>query len=314
MADLKLTMATFHFGQWEAVRDGTVKPNGIELEISDVPASPVIYRRMVRDLAFDVAEIALITFLGAKWFKIPITAIPVFSNRSLGMTRILYNTRSGIEGPKNLEGKRVGLRAYTVTNTTECRALLNYEFGVDTDKVTWVVTEDAHVSQYKDPPNVQHAPQGKTPEEMLKACEIDAGMGVNVPAEGDIRQLISDEECEAVAIGRYRRTGVYPIGHLMAIKDDVLKEHPWVAPEMYRAFKVSKDLYVESLSERGSDDRRDQQAIRNREIVGGDPLPFGLGRNRKDVEAMIQLAADQHIIPELLPVDSLFAPNTLDLD
>ncbi len=314
MADLKLLLASFHFGQWAAVRDGRVKPDGIEIEVSDVPPRPVIYRRMVRDLDFDIAEVAVTTYVAAKWFKIPITAIPVMGNRDLSMSAIQYNVRSGIKAPKDLEGKRVGVLSYTVTNTTQCRALLNYELGVDTDKIQWVVADDAHVAQYKEPPNVEYAPEGKTLEDMLLAGEIDAGMGLLGPAEGDIKLLLSEDERNEIGLQRYKRTGLLSIGHIMTIKDDVLKENPWVAPAMFQAFKASKDLYLNSLSSITDPAPRDRQALRNREIIGGDPLPFGLERNRKDLEAMIQMDVDQHIIPELMDVDSLFAPNTLDLD
>ena len=149
MADpLHLTIATFNHGQWDALKDGRVTPDGIELEHIQV-ASP--YRPMVRELAYDIAEVALTTFACAKSFDIPITGIPIFSNRDVTMSPIVYNVRSGIKSPADLEGKRVGLRSFTVTNNTQCRALLQYEFGIDTKKVQWVVTEDAHVAQYKEP-------------------------------------------------------------------------------------------------------------------------------------------------------------------
>lgn len=312
MADLRLKTAVFNHGQWDALRDGRVKPEGIELE--HIQASPDTYRRMVRDLEFDIAELALTTFMAAKWFKIPLTGIPIFSNRDVTMSLVVYNARSGIKGPKDLEGKRVGVRSYTVTNTTQCRALLNYEFGVDMDSIQYVVTEDAHVAQYNDPPNVEYAPQGNKLAEMLKAGEIDAGLQVSIEPEGDIRLLFTEDEADEVGLRYYKRTGVYPIGHVMTVKDDVLEENPWVAPAMFKAFTGSKNLYMETLSDRTDPARRDRQALRNREIVGGDPFPFGMARNRKAMEAMVRMDVDQHIIPAPLDVDSLFAPNTLDLE
>jgi len=311
---VRLTMALLNHGQWDALRDGRVKPSGIELQHIEVNPPPMIYRRMVRNLEFDVAEVAITTFLCAKSFDKPISAIPVFSNRDVTMSPIVYNVRSGIKAPKDLEGKRVGMRSYTVTNNTQARALLKSEFGVDTDKVTWVVTEDAHVAEYREPPNVEYAPEGKTLEGMLKAGEIDAGIQLRVPAEGDIRVLLTEEEADEVGLRYYRRTGVYPIGHLITIKDDVLRSHPWIAAELFRAFTASKETYLAGLGQRTDLTERDKQSLRNREIVGGDPLPFGLGRNRKDMEAMIQWDLEQKVIPQPLEVDSLFAPGTLDLE
>ena len=312
MADLRLTIATFPHGQWDGLKDGRVKPEGIELQ--HVQASPNTYRLMVRNLEFDIAEVALTTFIAAKWFKIPITGIPIFSNRDVTMSPITYNVHSGIKAPKDLEGKRVGLRSFTVTNTTQCRALLRSEFGVDTDSIQYSVSEDAHVAQYENPPNVTQIPDGKTLEQMLADGELDAGLQLANEPGGDIGLLLTEEEADEVGLGFFRRTGVYPIGHVMTIKDEVLQEHPWVGPAMFRAFAASKDFYVDSLSSIAEPARRDRQAIRNRDLVGGDPFPMGLAKNRQAMEAMIQIDVGQHIIPEPMEVDSLFAPNTLDLE
>ncbi|MDE2837056.1 MAG: ABC transporter substrate-binding protein [Chloroflexota bacterium] len=312
MADLRLTIATFPHGQWDGLKDGRVKPEGIELE--HIQASPNTYRLMVRNLEFDIAEVALTTFIAAKWFKIPITGIPIFSNRDVTMSPITYNVHSGIKTPKDLEGKRVGLRSFTVTNTTQCRALLKSEFGVDTDSIQYSVSEDAHVAQYENPPNVKQIPDGKTLEQMLVDGELDAGLQLSNEPGGDIGLLLTEEEADEVGLGFFRRTGVYPIGHVMTIKDSVLQEHPWVGPAMFRAFAASKDFYVDGLSSIAEPARRDRQALRNRELVGGDPFPMGLAKNRQAMEAMIQIDVGQHIIPEPMEVDSLFAPNTLDLE
>jgi 4,5-dihydroxyphthalate decarboxylase len=305
-----MTVAVFNHGQWDALRAGTVKPKGIAPECS-TPAD--VYERMVRDLKYDVAEIAMTTYLCARSFNIPISAIPVFSNRDVTMSPIVYNVKSGIKTPKDLEGKRVGLRAYTVTNNTQARYLLRTEFGVDTDKVTWVVTEGAHVLQYKEPPNVQRAPEGKTLEEMLKAGEIDAGIQLRGPFEGDIEPLLTDEEANRVGLRFFQRTGIYPIGHVMTIKDETARAHPWAAAAMFQAFKESKEIYLAGLDKRDPPSSRDLQSMRNREIVGGDPLPFGIERNRKALEAMVKINVDQRVIPAPFEVDSLFAPGTSDL-
>lgn len=311
---VQLTMALLNHGQWDALRDGRVQPSGIALEHVEVDPPPMIYRRMVRNLEFDVAEVAITTFLCARSFNKPISAIPVFSNRDVTMSPIVYNARSGIKTPKDLEGKRVGMRSYTVTNNTQARALLKAEFGVDTDKVTWVVTEDAHVAEYKEPANVEYAPEGRTLDGMLKAGEIDAGIQLRIAVEGDIRVLLSDEEADEVGVRYYRRTGVYPIGHLITIKDDVLRAHPWIAAELFRAFTASKEAYLARLDKATNPTGRDKQSLRNREIVGGDPLPFGLRRNRKAMQAMIQWDLEQRVIPRPLDLDGLFAPGTHELD
>jgi len=310
MGDLSLTISIFNHGQWDALRDGSVGAEGIALEHVNL-GSP--YRPMVRDLAFDIAEVALTTYVCAKSFDVPITAIPIFSNRDVTMTPVVYNARSGITKPKELEGKRVGLRSYTVTNNTQCRGLLAYEFGVDTAKVTWVVADDAHVAQYKNPENVEYAPKGTSLEEMLVAGEIDAGIQLRAKIGGDIQYLITEEEADRVGMKFFRESGVYPIGHVMTIRDDVLAANPWVGPAMFRAFLESKDHYMVGLDAKPEPSKRDAQAIRNREIYGGDPFPMGLEANRKSLEGMIKIYVEQRIIPASIEVDGLFAANTLAL-
>lgn len=311
---LRLTAALLDHGQTDALRDGSVQPKGIVLEHVEVKPPPMIYRRQVRNLEFDVAELAITTFLCARAFGKPISALPVFSNRDLQLSPILVNARSGIKDPKDFEGKRVGMRSYTVTNNTQTRALLKSEFGLDTDRVTWVVTEDAHVAEFKDPPNVEYAAPGKTLEEMLRSGEIDAGIQLSMKPEGDIHALFTDEEGFDAVLRFYRRTAIYPIGHIMTVKDDTLQSHPWIAEALFDAFKASKQRYLESLPTRTSLNARDQQSLRNQEIVHGDPLPYGLAANRHSLEGMIQMTADQRVIPQPLDVDSLFAPSTLRLE
>jgi 4,5-dihydroxyphthalate decarboxylase len=312
--DVRLTVALLNHGQWESLRDGSVKPNGISMEISDTTQGPQIYRRMVREGAWDVGEVAITTFLCARSFNKPLSAIPVFTNRDVTMSEIVYNANSGIKSPKDLEGKRVGLRSFTVTNNTQARALLKLELGVNTDSIRWVVTEDAHVAEYRNPPNVQLAPEGKSLEDLLKAGEIDAAIQVRVKGDPNVRPLLTEEEADEVGLRYFRRTGVYPIGHVITVKDETLKANPWIGGELFRAFKASKDRYVESLDSRAEPNERDRQAMRNRELVGGDPMPFGLRRNRKSFEAMIQWSKDQRVIPTLLEADPMFAQGTRDID
>lgn len=313
--DVKLTMALLNHGQWDALRDGSVKPEGITIEMSDTVQGPQIYRRMVREEAWDVGEVAITTFLCAKSFNKRITAIPVFSNRDVTMSEIVYNAKSGIKAPKDLEGKKVGMRSFTVTNNTQARALLKLELGVDTNAIHWIVTEDAHVAEYKEPANVTFAPPGASLEEMLKDGEIDAAIQLRVKDGGDmIRPLLTEEEANEVGLSYFKKTGVYPIGHVITVRDETLKAHPWIGGELFRAFKASKDEYVASLDTRTDLNERDRQSIRNRELVGGDPLPFGLRRNRRSFEAMIQWSKDQRVIPQVMEADQLFAQGTRDID
>jgi len=310
---LELTIALLSHGQTDALRDGRVKPRGIALQHIEVNPPPMIYRRMVRTLEFDVAEVATTTFLCAKSFGKPISAIPVFSNRDLTLTPIVCATSSGIEEPKDLEGKRVGMRSYTETNTTQTRALLRSEFGLDTDRVNWVIVEDAHVAEYEPPPNVEMI-DGADLAEMLKSGGIDALMAPRLEPGDSQKLLLSQEQAEEATLGFYRRTGVYPIGHVQVVKDDVVAANPWVVGELFQAFKESKLIYLNEVYKKSKPNARDEQVMRNRELIGGDPLPYGVSRNRAALEAAVQMNLDQHVIPVRLDVDGLFAAGSLELE
>lgn len=308
-----LSIALLTHGQTDALRDGRVQSRGIGLRHIEVNPPPMIYRRMVRNLEFDVAEVAMTTFLCARALGIPISALPVFSNRDLTLTPIVCGADSGIAQPKDLEGRRVGMRSYTETNSTQTRALLRSEVDVDTDRVKWVIVEDAHVAEYEAPLNVEMI-EGADPAEMLKSGDIDALMAPRIGPGAGQKLVLTEKQAEEIAVGYWRRTGVYPIGHILVVKDETLQAHPWIVGGLFQAFKESKLIYLNELHKRSELNARDKQIIRNRDIIGSDPLPYGLARNRKDLAAAVEMNLGQHIIRESLDVDRLFAPGSQGLE
>ena len=158
---LKTALATYP--QTQALKDGTVRPRTFDFEFEEVPQIIQAFRRMVRGLEFDISEMAITTYLCAREHGKAFTAIPVFPMRAFHHGAILYNTRSGIRSPKDLEGKRVGVnRGYTVTAGLWARSILQHEHGVDLSKVTWVLSGDEHVAEYRPPANVVPIEPGKT--------------------------------------------------------------------------------------------------------------------------------------------------------
>jgi 4,5-dihydroxyphthalate decarboxylase len=309
----ELSIALLSHGQTDALRDGRVQPRGIRLRHVEVNPPPMIYRRMVRDLEFDVAEVAMTTFLCAKALGKPISAIPVFSNRDLTLTPLVCRANAGIDTAKDLEEKRVGMRSYTETNSTQTRALLRSELGVDTDRVTWVIVEDAHVAEYREPANVEMV-EGADPADLLQAGKIDALLAPRIHAGDGQKLLMTEEQAEEIAVAYWRRAGVYPIGHVVVAKDDVVKANPWIVGALFQAFKESKLIYLNELHKRSELNARDRQVIRNQEIIGTDPLPYGVAKNRTDLEAAVEMNFGQHIVPERLDVDGLFAPGSGGLE
>src|SRR5207247_7066557 len=164
-----------------ALKDGRVKPKSFEIEYDDVPVLIQAFRRMVRNLEFDICEMAFTTYLCAKSHGKAFTAVPVFPARVFHHGAILYNTKAGIRGPKDLEGRTVGVhRGYTVTTGVWARAILEHEYGVDLKKITWLLSGDEHVEEFRPPANVIPIERGKKLEEMLASGEIPAAVNVEV--------------------------------------------------------------------------------------------------------------------------------------
>ena len=263
----------------QALKDGTVRPHGVELDFEEVPQIIKAFRRMVRGLEFDVTEMAITTYLCAKAHGKRFTAIPVFPMRAFHHGAILCNTRSGIREPKDLEGRRVGVnRGYTVTTGVWARAILQHEHGVDLDKVTWVLSGDEHVAEWQPPANVVPLEAGRTMEDDLVSGEIPAAIGVQVDSP-DVQPLIPNAKEAAETALRTR--GFYPINHTVVVKDDLLAAHPTLARDLFDAFEEAR-----------------RQAP--------DSPPYGIDPNRAMLEAIVQYAHEQHIIPRRPAIEELF--------
>ena len=300
MANPTLKAALGTYPHTKALKEGQVKTEGFDLEFIEVNPIIAAFRRMIRNEEFDVSEMALSTYLVARAHNKPITAIPVFPVRSFQHGGTVYNTKSGIKEPKDLAGKKVGMRAYTVTGPAWARGILQDEYGVDLSKINWVAMDEEHVGEYQAPPNVQRAPAGKTLEEMILTGEIDAGIGLGRVESDDVKPLIPDARNAGIA--HYKKTGVYPINHTVVIKNSVLQANPGLAEALFNAFKQSKAAAAP-----------DEEQGKLRDALGGDPVPYGIEPNRKALETMIRYNVEQKLIPSAVKVDDLFAPSTVKL-
>jgi 4,5-dihydroxyphthalate decarboxylase len=291
--------------------DGAVEPAGFSLAFEEVPVLVDGFSRMVRTLEFDVSEMALTTYLTAREHGVAFTALPIFLVRGFHHGAILYNVRSGIRTPADLEGRRVGVnRGYTVTTGVWARGILAAEYGVDLARVTWVLSGHEHVDAFVPPPNVEPARPGTDLAAMLIGGEIDAVIGVNVD-HPDVAPLISEPE-EAAMTALLRRN-FYPINHLIVVKDDVLRRHPEVAPALFDAFAEAKDGYVARLRAGEVSSPADRTYARILQATGADPLPYGADPNRAMLEELIGHALSQRILTRPVEVDQMFAPNTVAL-
>jgi 4,5-dihydroxyphthalate decarboxylase len=315
---LKIALGTY--GHTVALKDGRVKIAGIEPDFVEVVPIIGAFRRMVRDLEFDVCEMAPTTYMIARALGAPFIALPIFLMRRFHHGGFVVRPDSGIKEPKHLEGKKVGVRAYSVTTGVWTRGIFVNEYGLDSSKVTWVVDDEEHVTSLKLPPNVVHAPDGKSLASMMAAGELQAGfsgpagIGRAGPPTGAWEQRAQTSavtypeliaNAPEVEAQWFRRTGIYPIHGLIVVKTAVLAQHPFVAKSLFDAFRKAKDAYVARLKA-GEGGSADDGKYRKLMALMSDPLPYGMAANRPSIEALVTYSLQQKLIPSRPQLDQVF--------
>lgn len=248
-------------------------------DFAEVKTPASAFKRVVRDLEFDVAELAIVTYLLAKAHGKPLRLLPAVILARFQHPYLVYNAERGVLAPQDLNGKRVGQRSYSVTTATWVRGMLADDYGVDLGSVQWVTFEEPHVAEFRDPPNVERAPAGKDILSMLLAGEVDAAILGEIPKDPRIRPVIPDPAAAAQAW--QARTGAIQVNHMVAVNETVSREQ---ADEVYA-------LLLESRH------------------AAGDPVinPFGIEENRRNLEVAIDCVYRQGMIPRRYGVDELFA-------
>jgi 4,5-dihydroxyphthalate decarboxylase len=313
MAPVHLTTVTRTQGNNRALKDGAVTPAGFHLDFEEVPVLVQAFRRMVRGLEFDVCEMAVTTYLCARRFGKPFTALPVFLVRGFHHGAIVRSAHGDVEKPADLEGRRVGVnRGYTVTTGVWARGILQDDYGVDLDRVIWTPSGDDHVAEYVPPPNVRPLEGDGSLEEHVERGDLAAAVGVEAGASGLVPLLDEPQEAAYAALAH---RGLYPINHLVVVRDDVLDRHPGVAVALFDAFAQAKARYVDALRAGAVVDPgpTDQMYQRVLETTGTDPLPYGIATNEAMLAELMRHAVDQHILERPLDLEALFAAGTHDL-
>lgn len=305
-----LKIAAGDYGHTRALRAGQFAPEGTSWELVEVNPISQAFFKMAPSIELDVAEMVLSMYLCARPFYQGFTAIPVFPVRQFHHGAVTYNVKSGIQQPKDLEGRRVGVRTYTVSRGVWCRAVLAHVYGVDLARVTWVVEDDDHMPEYTLPGNVEMV-KGQDVAQMLVSGQIDAAIGVPASASSDLRPLISDPA--AAEAQWFRSTGIYPMNHTVVIRNSLLQERPDFARSIFGSFKAAKAQYLSQLRSAAELSAQDKTLRTLAELVGPDPLPYGIAQNRPALEFAIQSAFEQAIIATKPSVEEIFLPDTLDL-
>ena len=321
MADqpnLKIAIGTY--GHTRALKWGDVRIDGVDPAFVEVVPIIGAFRRMVRDVEFDICEMAPTTYMIARALGAPYIALPIFLMRRFHHGGFVVRPDAGIKVPKDLEGKKVGVRAYSVTTGVWTRGIFVNEYGLDSSKVTWVVDDEEHVTTLKLPANVVHAPEGKSLQSMMKAGEIQAGFSgpagvgragppisgwdkAGAAAADTYPELIAD--VEKVEADWFRRSGIYPIHGLIVVKDEHIKRHPWLARSLMNAFVAAKQPYLEQLKQ-GQGDSPEDKRYRNFLSLMSDPLPYGIAANRPSIEALVTYSLQQKLIPSRPQLDQVF--------
>jgi 4,5-dihydroxyphthalate decarboxylase len=269
------------------LKRGELRSPIVQFDFDDIQEASDHFKPLVRDLAYDCGELAIVTYLQARVYDKALVLLPFVVTGNFHHRSITYNSAKGALSPKGLAGRRVGVRTYSQTTGVWVRGILRHEYGVDLDKVTWVTFDDSHLVEYRDPPNCQRAPQGKKLADMLRDGEVDAAIPGNVPNDPRIEPLIPD--AEAAAAAWWKKYGIVPINHMFVVTRALCQSRPDVVREIYRLLIANR-------------------AVVEQELAPSEPnlTPGGVEANRKSLEFVIDYALRQQLIPQKFSVDELF--------
>ena len=269
---------------------------GIAFDFADIDPINKGFKQVVKG-EFDVAELAIMTYMQAKGWGRPLVALPVVLHGRFQYGQICYNAERGILKPEDLPGRRVGVRTYPQTTPTWVRGILQNEFGVDLNCINWVTAEDGHVPEFKDPPNAKRAPAGKSMLTMLLEGELDAAIlsGAEVKKSPQLKPLIPN--AKGAGADWYKKNGTIQVNHIFVVKEDLVKSNPQVVKDIFRLFVESKKAAAEPLDADGIDYR-----------------PIGYSAVRKNFEMAAEYAWQQRLMPRHLGMDELFDETTRALE
>ena len=278
----------------KALKSGAVPSDLVTLEFQGAKTANQSFKPMIREGRFDVGELAIVTFLQAKAWGKPLTLLPAAVVGRFQHSCISYNCTKGDITPKQLEGKRVGVRAYTQTTGAWVRGILQHEYDVDLSKVHWSTYEDPHVAEYEDPAFLSRFdPKGRTMEQLMLDDDMFDAVIIGGPIPNEPRAKTLIPNVEQAALDWHRKTGAVTVNHYFVVSDEVAKR-PDVVREIFRMLQETKKAMPAPAH-------------------GVDLHPFGLENNRRNLELIIQYAWEQKLLPRKMTVDELFTDLTASL-
>jgi 4,5-dihydroxyphthalate decarboxylase len=315
MVATRLTLSCGDYDRTRPLIDLSISTPGLDLTVIPLPSAER-HTRFVTDFEFDVCELQIAQYLGLKSRGVPITAIPVFPHRRFNHSCVMVRLGSEITRPEDLRRRRIGIHAHFNPIALWIRGLLQHEFGVPPSSIHWVADGPEQVPGWSPPSwlRIERAPTGKKMQNLLQAGELDA-------------QILSDSGVDASAINKvvrrlwpnyreveadyYRRTGIFPIRHVVVVKDTVLERHPEVGTQLVQVFEAAKQHAYRYWA----DHRRSYLAWfgaeqeEERTLLGPDPWPYSIEQNRVTLETLLDYAFEQGLTGRRLDIKEIFAPG-----
>jgi 4,5-dihydroxyphthalate decarboxylase len=316
MPDTRLTLSCGDYDRTRPLIDGSVATPGLDLTVIPLPSAER-HTRFARNLEFDVCELQIAQYLGLKSRGAPITAIPVFPHRRFNHSCVMVRMDSDILGPEDLRGRRIGVHGHFNPIALWIRGLLQHEFNVPPSEIHWVADGAEDVPGWSPPSwlRIERAPAGRKMQDLLKAGDLDAQILSDSGADAStinkvVRRLWPNYR--EVEVDYYRRTGIFPIRHLVVVKDEVLERDGEVALQLVRAFEDAKQQAYKYWA----DHRRSSLAWfgaeqeEERALLGPDPWPYSVEKNRVVLETLLDYAFEQRLTDRRLEINEIFATGT----
>ena len=282
------------YPQTQALKSGQIKSDRVQLRLTEVNPVYKAFLMMAREQRFDISEMALVTYLQAKAYGKPITLMPATLFGRFQHGTMLCNSERGMLTADNLFGRRIGVRSFAQTTGCWMRGILWKDYGLDLSKVKWVTFEDAHLAEFRDPPGVERAAEGKDMTRMVLEGELDAAIfGGNIPSDPRLKSVIPDPD--AAAKEWHHKHGTVPINHMVVVKNSLSQSDPGAVREVFRMLHDSKK--AAGLPKPGTIDT----------------LPFGFDAVRPALELMSSYALEMKIVPRCYSVEELFDDTTRGL-
>lgn len=318
MAMIELTLSAIPSALTRPVLGGEVPVAGVALQAKEARSVNDNSLAML-DLAYDIGEMSLATFTKAREQGVPLVALPLFTGRRFLQGAITLAARAGIGNLSELRGKRVGLPQFWQTSSVWHRLILRQIHGVAQHEVRWVTGAPERMEALHTPPGVglRLDPGGRSPRELMLAGEIDAymapGAGPARPGERDEAVVRAYPDVQAAQRHYYQRTGIFPIMHMIVMKEELAAGHPWLVESLCDAFQQAKQVGgPEVLADSAQVPLAGATAEETRALLGDDPWPYGVRANRHVLETFLKDAFDQSLTERAVAVDDLFASNLPD--